>query len=198
MANVVSTALSVSRAAGRAPRCRSHFDLPAGVEALGGRLARLRNNKHQSEYCSDISRQGCRRFKPHGRLLCQPAQRDDGPYRPNSRETRRFRNIMLPHISQRFPQMFTGSNDLTHDNFTTFFAVSPPRPSARVFFYGSAEQSLTHPLSELPSSIRATLLEQQHLPVFVTSSARQTHRNASARSGSTRSLHLNICRNSGH
>ena len=26
-----------------------------------------------------------------------------------------------------------GSNDLTHDNFTTFFAVSPPRPSARVF-----------------------------------------------------------------
>src|SRR5947208_4455668 len=30
--------------------------------------------------------------------------------------------------------MFTGSNDLTHDNFTTFCAVSPPRPSARVFF----------------------------------------------------------------
>ena len=28
--------------------------------------------------------------------------------------------------------MFTGSNYLTHDNFTTFFAVSPPRPSARV------------------------------------------------------------------
>src|SRR6476469_491666 len=28
--------------------------------------------------------------------------------------------------------MFTGSNDLTHDNFTTFFAVSPPRPSAKV------------------------------------------------------------------
>jgi len=28
--------------------------------------------------------------------------------------------------------MFTGSNDLTHDNFTPCSAVSPPRPSARV------------------------------------------------------------------
>lgn len=100
-------------------------------------------------------------------------------------------------LDKRCPQMFTGSNDLTHDNFTTFFAVSPPRPSARVFLW-LCRLSLTHPLSELPSSIRATLLEQRYLPVFVTFLGRQTHRNAFAPSGSTRSLHLNICRNSGH
>ncbi|MEH2531811.1 hypothetical protein V1277_001809 [Bradyrhizobium sp. AZCC 1588] len=32
----------------------------------------------------------------------------------------------LHHKAKRCPQMFTGSNDLTHDNFTTFSALSPP------------------------------------------------------------------------
>ena len=41
-------------------------------------------------------------------------------------------SIRQRNIANDCPQMFTGSNDLTHDNFTTFFALSPPRPSARV------------------------------------------------------------------
>ena len=83
-------------------------------------------------------------IKLHAELLCQPAQRDAGTYSRiaarNSRETPRCAASGCRTSVKRCPQMFTGSNDLTHDNFTTFFAVSPPRPSARVVFDGSAER----------------------------------------------------------
>jgi hypothetical protein len=58
----------------------------------------------------------------------------------NSRETRRFATSGCRTMAKRCPQMFTGSNELTHDNFTTFFAVSLPPTKRESNFDGSAER----------------------------------------------------------